>query len=142
MQKLLNPSAYTMQTKGFNKNGVTLRGGQCSCGNIFFPIQEFGCEKCGAYATQIQEKSIVTSGQLIASAQVHLHFGGGPKAPFVIGSIKLDEGPIVRALLSTEKSKLNIGDAMIGELTYVNSNEDGDDIFDLRFKKKDGVNPP
>jgi len=77
----------------------TLRGGRCECGHVFFPMQTFGCERCGRSGTALQVFSLTGRGRLRAAATVHIHADEKRKTPFVIGTIALDDGPIVRTLL-------------------------------------------
>ncbi len=139
MQKLLNPGVYDTEVARYDQAIAELRGGRCACGYTYFPMQAYGCEKCGATESSLTEKRLSGRGTLVASADVHLHFGGGPKAPFVVGTIELDDGPTVRALLAEEKAGLTIGDPMEAILTSVGENEEGDENFDLRFRKLGGA---
>lgn len=97
---LLKPDLYLPE------NGVPaplesclLRGGRCQCGYVFFPMQDYGCENCGAIGAALQPESLPGTGELMASATVHMHQGEGREAPFIVASIKLDAGPVVRTLL-------------------------------------------
>ena len=50
-----------------------LVGGRCVCGYVFFPMQTYGCEKCGRFGNDLKEVRLSGRGRLLAFAQVHLH---------------------------------------------------------------------
>ena len=82
---------------------VFLVGGKCACGHLCFPYQNFGCERCGAL--HVERVRLPAEGVLRASARVHRH-RGEREAPFVVGSIVLDAGPLVRTLLACSSEDL------------------------------------
>ena len=93
-------------------SGPVLQGGRCNgCGYIFFPMQVYGCEQCGSL--DLVEATLGGSGRLASSALVHVHPDPELKAPFMIGSIELDSGVTVRAIVDVEADAcLEIGDRM------------------------------
>ncbi len=91
---LLKPTLYARDPAG----NVVLLGGKCACGHVFFPFQTFGCERCGLVDPQPWELAGV--GRLVASAMVHLHADVSRPAPFTVGTVALDDGPVVRTLLT------------------------------------------
>jgi hypothetical protein len=121
---LLKPALYQ---EGDAKPPVLL-GGVCACGYVFFPLQAYGCEKCGGQ--DLRPKTLAGAGRLLASARVHLHFGKGRQAPFTVGAIRLDDGPIVRTLLEGDEAKP--GARMVTALAPVVDDE-GAPRLDLRF---------
>jgi uncharacterized OB-fold protein len=88
---LLKPDLYT--------EDAALKGGCCTCGHVFFPMQGYGCEACGRFGGALKPRELRGSGVLVASATVRLHNGKGREAPFTIVAVKLDDGPMVRTLL-------------------------------------------
>lgn len=93
------------------KSPPVLHGGECSCGAVFFPLQAYGCEVCGRHGADLRPRDLAGRGALIAAAVVHIHQGrpgpgGAParQAPFVVGSIALDDGPVVRTLLDVTEA--------------------------------------
>jgi len=71
---------------------------------------------------------------LVASARVLLHAAKDRTAPFVVVSIKLDDGPVVRSLLAQDRAdRLPIGTRMQGLLAEVGRADDGETVADLRF---------
>ena len=75
-----------------------LLGGKCgTCGYVFFPMQSYGCERCGSES--LKPLSLTGRGRLLASAEVSMSPGAWLPAPYTIGSIMLDDGAFVRAIL-------------------------------------------
>ena len=118
----------------------TLNGGRCrACGYVFFPPQSYGCESCGAPSAQLESKSLRGGGILSSFATVHLHQGKGIEAPFTVGLIMLDDGPAVRAILTTKTDDgLKIGDRMRAVVVQGASEEDSS-AEELRFAKQETV---
>jgi hypothetical protein len=95
-----------------------LIGGRCGgCGNVFFPMQSYGCEWCGQPGDGLEIAELNATGRLIAFAQVHLHARPSPPAPFTVVVVSLDEGPSVRAILDTPLADgLKAGQRMVGKI--------------------------
>ena len=113
-----------------------LLGGRCTaCGGVFFPMQNYGCERCGAVA--LEPVKIAGRGKLVASAQVHMPAHEHRPAPFTVGSIVTDEGAIVRAVLNVAPgTKLTPGTVMVTCLVPENRPNRGEQ--DLRFMPAEG----
>lgn len=117
---------------------VTLQGVACGkCGHLAFPEQHYGCEKCGATGDDLVSRPLAAKGTLLAFATVNLHRGKDIDAPFVVGSIQLDEGPTVRCtLVETDESDLAHGGAMAGKIV-MNAKLDPDNPrAELRFGRE------
>lgn len=127
---LLKPALYQTQGSAAAPNRPALLGGVCACGYVFFPVQSYGCERCGGLA--LKPKVLSGAGRLLASARVHLHAGKGRDAPFTVGAIQLDDGPIVRTLLEADDAELRPGARMATVLAPV-VDADGAPRVDLRF---------
>jgi len=125
---LLKADLYAIAATGM----PLLLGGRCDCGNIFFPMQTFGCERCGRNGSALQPYSIEARGRLRAAATVHVHADEKLKPPFVVGTIALDEGPIVRTLLDSPQDAVDIDTRVEGILKRVIV--DGIEMLDLRFR--------
>lgn len=117
---LLKPGLYT--------GAGTLLGGRCACGHVFFPMQSHGCEVCGRHGVDLQPMMLAGRGTLLSSTVVHLHAGSARAAPFTIGKIALDEGPVVRTLLVDPAREIAPGARMAARIVPV-----GDSTLDLRF---------
>ena len=131
MDELLKPGLYRAEGTAEAPERPALLGGACaSCGYVFFPLQAYGCEKCGG--TDLRPRALSGVGRLLASARVWLHAGKGREAPFTVGSIRLDDGPIVRTLIVEETGPLAVGGRMVTTLEGV-SDAEGAPRLDLRF---------
>ena len=124
---------------GTSAGPPALVGGRCACGYVFFPMQTYGCEKCGRHGDALTMAYLPGRGTLQAFSQVHLHARPHPKVPFTVLSIALDDGPLIRALLEPPVDPdLRGGAPMVA--TIVRQRHEGRDIATLRFKRaNDGV---
>ncbi len=127
---LLKPGLYRAEGSAARPGQPALLGGVCACGHVFFPLQAYGCERCGG--VDLQPRVLSGAGRLLASARVHLHPGKGREAPFTVGSIRLDDGPIVRTLIEGDLGALHPGLAMVTTLVPV-ADAEGAPRLDLRF---------
>jgi uncharacterized OB-fold protein len=127
---LLKPSLYSEEGSAVAPDHPALLGGACACGYVFFPLQRYGCERCGS--VDLAPRTLSGTGKLLASARVHLHAGKTREAPFTVGSIALDDGPIVRTLIEEDGAPLHPGDRMVTTLAPVIDDE-GAPRLDLRF---------
>lgn len=128
--ELLKPALYRRAGSSARPDLPALLGGACACGHVFFPLQTYGCERCGG--TDLQPRALTGAGRLLASARVHLHAGKGREAPFTVGSLRLGDGPIIRTLIEGDGARLRPGAAMVGVLAPVTDPE-GAIRLDLRF---------
>lgn len=112
-------------------NDPALLGGRCTaCGGVFFPMQNYGCERCGS--TALEPMKIAGRGKLVASAQVHMPAGEHRPAPFTVGSIVTDDGATVRSILDVRPgTKLTPGVVMVARLVPENRPNRGEK--DVRF---------
>lgn len=110
-----------------------LLGGRCECGYVFFPMQTFGCERCGKFGDALQPMTLQGRGQLRSAATVHIHADERRRAPFVIGTIALDDGPVIRTvLLDAPADHVAPGTRVEATLTPVDT--DAGQALDLRFR--------
>ena len=126
---LLKPMLYRKEGTGADSAHPALLGGECTCGYVFFPMQTYGCERCGG--TNLAPRVLSGRGKLLASARIHLHAGKNRQAPFTVVSVALDDGPIVRTLLEAD-ADVHPGDRMVTVLAPVLDAE-GAHRLDLRF---------
>lgn len=109
----------------------SLAGGRCeACSHIFFPMQAHGCEACGS--TRLTPLPLTGRGRLVASALVHIHTAPGRDAPFIVGSIALEDGAVVRAVLDVPSEDALISGAVM-TARLVPETRPGRGVFDLRF---------
>lgn len=124
----------------------TLSGGRCGCGHVFYPWQSFGCERCGAAGEALSPFLLSGRGHLLSSARVRRHQGDKRPVPFTVVTVKLEEGPIVRTLLSEgcDVKTLSVGTELQAVLELVVnskhecvSNDQGHSLLDLRFEARE-----
>ena len=134
--QLLHPDLYAARG-----DRVALFAQRCeACGHVAFPRQPYGCEKCGALGQRALE--IDAAGALASFATVHLHQSKSIAAPFVIGEIALDAGPMIRITLAeASDAGLRIGARMRGRLADAPPKEGSDGpaaaMSELRFEVDD-----
>jgi hypothetical protein len=131
---LLKPGLYRAEGSAARPDRPALLGGACAdCGYVFFPFQQYGCERCGS--VDLQPRVLTGAGTLLAAARVHLHAGKNREAPFIVGSVALDEGPIVRTLVEDGDPPPHSGDRMATALASA-ADADGAPRLDLRFVRE------
>ncbi|MGC3959449.1 MAG: OB-fold domain-containing protein [Verrucomicrobiota bacterium] len=124
--RLEHPSLYQA-----SDGAPLLAGCRCAaCGYVGFPFQNFGCEKCGA--ADLAPTQLRARGTLVSFAQVHRHAGKDIAAPFAIGEIRLDDGPLIRCTLASNAQAQRIGQIMVGVLEHNPASEP--DVRELRFE--------
>lgn len=109
----------------------TLIGGKCQdCGHIFFPMQRFGCVRCGS--ENLVEYKLAGTGKVVTAATVHVHPDPSRPTPFTIVAVALDDGPAVRALAASKvKDDIKIGDQVVAVLVSETRPDHGE--HELRF---------
>lgn len=97
-------------------------------------MQTYGCERCGARGDALTPVSLAGEGTLLASVTVHRHHGERA-APFVVGTVQLRDGPVVRTLLARdpEAPALEPGQAVQAVLQPAGAAAEGEPVLDLRF---------
>ena len=125
--RLEHPTLYA------ERGGVPiLHGARCeACGRTSFPRQSFGCEACGAVALTPVE--IAARGTLISFAVVRKHMGADIEAPFAIGEIRLEAGPVIRCTLADglDPTQWRAGLSVAGVLAH--NLKSSADVLELRF---------
>jgi len=125
------PALFRAQGTAAVPNHPALLGGRCrACGYVFFPMQTYGCEACGS--TELEPLALSGRGRLTSFARVHVHAGGGREAPFTVGTIALDDGGVLRALIDQgSEDNLVHGAAVVAKLVPETRPNRGP--HDLRF---------
>lgn len=126
---LLKPSLYARSDDA----APLLLGGRCGCGHVFFPMQTFGCERCGKFGDALQPFALQGRGTLRSAATVHLHADEKRPAPFVVGTIALDEGPVIRTLLVDAPADRDAPGTRVAAVLIPVDTENGR-ALDLRFR--------
>ena len=116
-----------------NQDVPALLGSSCAqCNTNFFPPLAVGCERCGH--PELVPVTLAAAGKVHATATVHLHMGKDIEAPFTVAEIALDDGPLIRALLTEVIDADVIGARATGEWVCVEQNEEGQDVVEPRFR--------
>jgi uncharacterized OB-fold protein len=107
-----------------------LRGDRCTrCATPFFPASRWGCECCGAPADALEPASLDAVGLLLTFATVRLG-----DAPYTIGEILLDAGPVIRAsMLPADGEGLDFGARVRGRLVGAGQDHSGTELVTLCF---------
>lgn len=125
----LQPGLYDPELEQPELHGTT-----CTvCRSVFFPVITLGCEKCGAVPDQLQATSLATSGSLHSVATVHMHAGKDIEAPFTVAEVQLDDGPLIRALMSGPATVADIGRRVRAEWVASGAPGDQEEKVEPRF---------
>jgi uncharacterized OB-fold protein len=96
-----------------------------------------GCEVCGADDDALAAHPLAASGAVYSVATVHRHGGTDIEAPFTMAEVRLDDGPIVRVTLVEVVDQSAIGRRAEGRWVTVRTDDDGDEVVELRFSVAD-----
>ncbi|MFM0055162.1 hypothetical protein PQR64_06025 [Paraburkholderia phytofirmans] len=100
MLPLLDPTLYSETGTDALPDAPALRAVRSPDGHIGFPPQRYGCQVSGSSGDALQDVLLTGRGRLRAIATVHLHAQPVPAVPFTVVEVALDDGPVVRGLLS------------------------------------------
>ena len=118
----------------------TIVGHRCQrCGRTAFPPDPYGCEACGAAAEQLSPAELAASGAIHAVATVHRHHHPRPETPFTVATIVLDGGVTLKGVLASGAGRRDpagaaVGDRVVGVLVPWETDDDGTEVVDLRFR--------
>ncbi len=133
MIPLRRPGLYTEQGTDALPDSPALRAVKSRGGHISFPPQRDGCEVSGDHGDDLQDVLLTGRGRLHAIATVHIHPRPQPATPFTVVEVALDDGPLVRGLLSASQAlPLAPGAVLVTRLEEV-PDESGGSVRDLRF---------
>jgi uncharacterized OB-fold protein len=108
-----------------------LKGSRCrSCGTTFFPPLAIGCEVCGS--PDLDDANLAARGRLHSFATVHRHRGSDIEAPFTMAEIILEDGPVIRATMTTNDG-FAIGDVVEAEWVVNAVDDAGHEVVEPRF---------
>jgi uncharacterized protein len=132
-RKAVHAELYSPDSAGV----PSLNGGKCrACGYVFFPPQHYGCESCGASPEKLDGVQLSGRGTLHSYATVHLHQGKDIEAPFTVGLIVLDDGLAIRSMLTNRTDEgLAIGDRIASVLVAAGTDQEGNEMVELRFAR-------
>ena len=129
MRQAAHPGLYDVDS-----DVPALRGTRCKgCGTTFFPALGIGCEVCGANDSSLEPISLAATGVLHSVATVHLHQGHDIEAPFAIGEIQLDDGPLIRGTMLEPLELESIGQRVEAVWFTLRTEDDGHEVVEPRF---------
>ena len=117
-----------------DRDQPVLNGTRCgSCERMFFPPVGLGCPSCGATPDQLVATDLAAEGTLYSVATVHRHRGRDIEAPFAVGEVQLDSGPLIRATMAVSESEVAIGQRVAAHWVTQRVDDDGNDVIEPRF---------
>jgi hypothetical protein len=110
-----------------------LRGTRCAaCGGVSFPPLSIGCDACGAAEDGLETTSLAMTGVVHSFARVCVHHGQ-PVEPFVVLEVRLDSGPLIRALATRDSSPPRIGDRVAAIWAPTGPDVAGNEVVEPAF---------
>ena len=88
---------------------------------------------CGAHDSSLEPISLAATGVLHSVATVHLHQGHDIEAPFAIGEIQLDDGPLIRGTMLEPLKLESIGQRVEAVWFTLRTEDDGHEVVEPRF---------
>jgi uncharacterized OB-fold protein len=112
----------------------TLRGTRCeACNSTFFPPLAIGCQVCGATADRLVDARIAATGVLHSVATVHRYDYTDFTEPFAVCEVQLDDGPLIRALLTEILEIDAIGRRVEARWIIARTDSAGNHVVEPRF---------
>jgi uncharacterized OB-fold protein len=81
---------------------------------VAFPAERYGCERCGAPATDHEPVDLPAVGVVRSFAEVHRHHQPDPPAPFVVVQVDLPSGLSLKGVLAG--CEVEVGDRVEGTI--------------------------
>lgn len=115
---------------------IALQGQHCRrCGRLAFPPNPYGCEQCGASADMLENTLLSGRGRLLAFVDVNRAVRPNVTVPYTVGSIALEDGPVIRALMNAGAASLQVDGRVEAELIEMPEG----DTPQLRFRAMETV---
>ena len=91
------------------KSRYNLSGNVCNnCGTAYFPPR-IVCRKCGRN-TKMEEKTFSGNGEVVSFTKIRVPPDTfRDEAPYIVGVVRLDEGPVVEGHILENAIKIDIG---------------------------------
>lgn len=87
-----------------------LRASRCpGCALVVFPVERYGCERCGVLAGDHVPVELAPTGTVTAAAMVHRHHDTNLPPPFVVVAVALDGGPALKGVFADSTDRPPIG---------------------------------
>jgi uncharacterized OB-fold protein len=111
----------------------SLAGSRCGeCGRIAFPPVAIGCDVCGSGEGSLETVDLETAGRLHSFGIVRRHHGD-IDVPFAVGEVRLDAGPLIRAMMAPGQGELAIGQRMHAVWQVTRAGDQGDEVAEPAF---------
>jgi hypothetical protein len=118
---------------GVDRDEPVLRGSRCAaCGRVSYPALAIGCDVCGASEDRLEPADLAATGVVHSFATVHLH-RGEPAAPFSVAEVRLDDGPLIRGMVSAATPALRAGARVAATWAVTKVDDDGNDVVEPAF---------
>ena len=117
------------------KDLPSLQGRRCEgCGAVLFPPQDYGCDRCGGAPEHLKPIELKGKGTLKNFATVHRHPSSSVKTPFVIGTVQLEDGPVIEAVVVCKaEEELSVGRHVHAILIEGEKDKEGNVMVDYGF---------
>jgi uncharacterized OB-fold protein len=110
-----------------------LRGSRCAaCGRVAYPAVAIGCDVCGAGEDRLEPADLAATGVVHSFATVHLH-RGKPTAPFSVADVRLDDGPLIRGMVSAATPALRVGARVAATWAVTTVDDEANDVVEPAF---------
>lgn len=126
MTHLSVPNFWRLQSQRYRMVGSVCKG----CNRLYFPQKRI-CPECGGSEfseRQLSGKGRVESWTVIRTAPT------GFEAPYVVGVIRLEEGPLFTAQICSPVESVEIGKPVKATLRRLLQNEDGLIVYGIKFE--------
>lgn len=120
------PALYEVDDHG----APTLYAMRDSAGHITYPFQQYGSEKNGQLGEQVSRIQLQGTGSITALVTVNFHQNPDIEVPYVVASVVLDEGPMVRGVIAAA-GQAGVGTRVRATTTQVKRRET--EVAELRF---------
>ena len=122
------PSLYEVDDDG----APTLFGLRDSSGAVSYPFQEHGSESTGDHGDSVERMALAGTGTVTSVVRVNVHPDPSVETRYRLASIVLDEGPLVRSVVTGE-AEVAIGDRV--RAVTVGREEAAGPVAELRFAR-------
>lgn len=115
-----------------------LRGQRCcNCGRVAFPPNPYGCESCGKSGDVVADEKLPGRGRLLAFVTTNHANQRDIPVPYTVASIKLESGPVIRALMTKPGSDgLSVNDPVEAVIVRRAQNDStAEPVHELRFQR-------
>lgn len=117
-----------------------LRGQKCRmCGRVAFPPNPYGCEKCGAPGDMLEDHALAGTGRIVAFATTAHANRPDLEVPYTVASIALDDGPVIRSLMSDGTGSSLAHDDPVETEIVERIQDDRQMLRLLRFRKREAI---